>query len=375
MLMATNGPSINAFLARRPAFFQNEGLEGSYLERIARLKERMVAPSAAKPFVVISGAGPAGLMRAIQSISNGNRTIVIEKRTENALGLANTVVLDPEAIRMLKYGGIYQYLIENRLIFPPDRHGFITVRLMDLGNAMKAVVKDLSDELLILYDSKIESVRERFNKIDLVIESNGERSAISAVEIFVNAEGSRSTTNALLQIGRKTVLAKVPVIAAIYKDTRPEIRGIKTFFEYLGKSMYYTAKTISIHVQFIFSIIFFKSFRNEMSGSLILKTPMQTYLGAGFSDEVYEKIQDLQMDIDDKRGLLGRAPSVAERKRCEALVARAEKKYHSYVESRLNFSLCLANMISVLARVFGRGEGYCPPMSWHRSIDSFTMYF
>jgi hypothetical protein len=155
LIMAFNFEyGIDDFYKRRGVdVFGNVDLEPSFRETIETLKAK-IAASDEKPKVVILGGGPAGLMRAIQSISNGNPTLVIEKRAENASGRANTVALTSDTIKMLKYCGIYQYLMENKWIYPPNASGIVCVRLGDLEKAMKAVLQELNlNQQTIQYNS------------------------------------------------------------------------------------------------------------------------------------------------------------------------------------------------------------------------------
>lgn len=339
---------ITSFFVRRQDFFKGINIEGSFSERIQDLKSKIKAKSHHKPTIVILGAGPAGLFRAIQSISNGNPTTVIERRSEDAAGRINTVALTATTIQMLQYCGIYQYLMEKGLIYPPNRSGYICVRLADLELAMKEVLNRLGGS--IQYDSKISKIDSQSDKINLNVESLKGVKTLSGIDILVNAEGSRSTTNALLGIGRTEVLPPIPVIAAIFKDNRPKIVGIGSLLSYAGKSVLDVALTIHYHIQFIFKFVISSNFRRQITGALILKTPKQIYVGCGFSDEINNRLLSLKEAVAKKKG--------------------AEEEYQAFAKQWINHSICLANLVALI-QFFCRGPHLY--MGCHRSLESFEV--
>jgi len=355
---------ITTFLERRRDVFGEVNVEGSFGERIKDLQNRMNAQSNHKPVVVISGAGPAGLLRAVQSISNGNPTRVIEKRSEDAVGLMNTVALTKHTIVMLQYCGIYQYLRENKLIYPPNSSGYISVRLADLRDAMKAVSRALGVHAVIQYDSTIIAVDEQSDKIKLVVQSLNETKSTEEVDIFVNAEGSHSTTNGLLGIRRTEVLPHIPVIAAIYRDNRPKIRGICSLLKYVVKSFIYVATTIYHHVIFIFRFLLSKRFRWQFTGALILKTPNQNYVGCGYSDEINKQLLSLEKVVKEKKEALKNAQIDPEELKI------AEEEYNTFAKRWVNYSICFANLVA-LTQCFGKGPHLS--MGGHLSFDKFTV--
>lgn len=335
----------------------HEEVSGTYAERIERLKQQVKPQTETRQKVVILGAGPAGLIRAITSIMNGNPTHIIEKRAENAPKRDNTVGLEPGTVDELKKLGVYQYLVENKLIFPEkaklsdDKQYTITsgisVRLGDLEEALKTVLKEIRPEQEIVYQSTVAEINDEHPKLSLTIESTeNQRSVIDNIGILVNTEGSRSTTNRLLEIGRTSVLATRPAIAAIFKDRRPKITSAGSFFRYIGLSIAYLAKTIHYHTLFIFKFIFCASFRRECLGVLI-KTPGQTYMGCGFSNRVNARIGALRKVISEKKQAFEAATTPKEKKLADRELKKAEKKYHSYLEDRANLGLCAVNFINL----------------------------
>jgi len=146
-------------------------IEGSFLERIHDLKSTMPPQTETKQKVVILGAGPAGLIRAITSIMNGNPTQIIEKRSEKESGRQNTIHLNLGTVYQLVHLGAYQYLLENKLIYPQKNLDSINVRLVDLEEALKAVLKGIQPAQQITYHSKLEAIDSSQKKLNLTIES------------------------------------------------------------------------------------------------------------------------------------------------------------------------------------------------------------
>lgn len=273
--------------------------------------------------MVISGAGPAGLIRAIQAISNGNPTRIIEKRSETAKGRTNIVALTEKTIVMLKYLGGYPYLIENNLIYPPNKDGYISVRLTDLEKSLKIILHRLKPELKIEYSSTIKQIVPAQDKISLITESSDQQTTISDVDILMNAEGARSSTNMLLGIGRTEVLPTTPVIAAMCRDDRPDITGLSSLFVYGGKSIAQMAITVYYHTIFFFKYLFSSDFRKQITGALILPTPGQNYVGCGFSDEINNRLHELNKNSNNQ-------------------------EYVAFASYWINLAICAANMVSFL---------------------------
>lgn len=332
---------------------KEEKIKGTFLERVAILKQEMLRQSDHKPTVVILGAGPAGLIRAITSILNGNPTQIFEKRSESAPGRENAVLLETETVYQLQSLGVYQYLVEHNMIFPEkifkadDVLRSIEVRLGDLEVALKALIKELQPAQEINYGKKLCEIDRRREKLTLTIESvDQQRTIIENVGILVNAEGSRSTTNQLLGIDRIKVLPEKPAIAVIFKDKRPRIHGFSSLFRYIGISIGYIAKTVYYHAIFIFKFIIFKSFRRECFG-VFLRTPGQVYLGCGFSPEINQHIQQFKQEIADKDKALNQASTQKERAHCQETLIAAKKKYRSFLKRRSNLGLCAVNFINL----------------------------
>ena len=299
--------------------------------------------------VTILGAGPAGLIRAIESIMDNHKTLVIERRAAEE-GRVNTVALNKETMPILKKYGIYQWLLENNLVFPYNEEArpYLSVRLKDLERAMKAVIQELApEEQIIQYESTIKQISIANPKVAIQLQTG---QWVRDIDLLVNGEGSRSSTNALLQIGRREVLEKVPVIAAIFEDTRPKITGVGSFFVYIGKSIVQSMVSIYYYAIFFFKFIFqgerFWNPDRTIAGSLILKTPGQNYLGCGFSKEHSKELLALQKQVEDIRQELEQNDTPEMR---EQLV-NAEAEFNAFASYWINLSFCAANVLAFLIK-------------------------
>ena len=331
------------------------------MEALKQLRQQALTNSSNRPSIVISGGGPAGLIRAIDALVTGNPVTVIEKRKEDARVRDNTVLLQGSTVSLLKFYGVYQYLLEKGLVFR-EVNGNCNVRLGDLEEAMKAAITQLTPEKTIHFDSTIERVNSYPNsKADIVIRSPSGAKNFNAVDLLVVAEGAHSPTNQLLGNRRVTVLPSIPVIAAIFKDDRPQIRGVSTFFQYVGKSLANTATSVYYYTIFFFKVVFqgehiFNKNR-KIAGSLILKTPSQNYLGCGLSKEETEVmksvIQNLKNAKDELEVAKKQNDSHEKLAPLNQKVKAAQAEWDRYMKYWTAMSFCSANILGIVISIFG----------------------
>lgn len=303
-----------------------------YQQKIAALKAAIPSGGGSKVSVLISGASISGLIRAIQARLSGSPTTVIEKRSEDAPGRENTVSLDDEAVDVLKQYAVYDYLIENQLI-NVEKPGSLVVRIKDLEIAMMAVLKEISPETAIQYDSQIIEIIERVAQTAIVAIRNkdGETTRV-APHLLVIAEGARSSTNELLGNSRIQVLPKVPVVAAIFKSREWSCSAIPGMIGDIFTHLYYT-------LLFLFKMTFggeniFNSER-RIRGAIILPTPGQNYVGFTLDKEGSEELKQL----------------------AEQYRKTNDRKIKSELDASLNYwshlSFAFANALAIFAKVTG----------------------
>jgi hypothetical protein len=363
--------------------------EPSFTDKIQELRraqaatvQSKTADSAFSPKVVILGAGPAGLMRAIESLLRGNETIVIEKREAGKEGRSNTVALTEETIQQLKACGVYQYLSEQGRIFPPTKWGYLSVRIGDLEAAMRAVIASLSpNHPVIVYGQRVIDIDEIGRKVCLTLQEstkNAQKKEIRNIDVLVNTEGAKSSTNELLGITRTTVLPKVPVIAAIFEDHRPRITGLGSFFEYVGKTLVNLATSIYYWAIFIFKLIFqgerFESPSRTIGGALILTTPDQNYLGCGFNREMSQRLVALKESRDAKKAALDQLKARnADVQKAEESFLEAEEAYNSLAHYWIKLSFCAANFFSFLIDIYNLFGIDTPGFHHFNSASTFPL--
>ncbi len=257
--------------------------------------------SNSKLFVVVSGAGPAGLSCALEAIKNGNRVRVLEEGGPESKGRPQSVILIPNTVRFLKKHGIYQTLLENKLIYPA-KEGQCTVRLVDLEKTMREAVE--SHGVKIEYNAAITKIfkDQVTDKATLTLNNT---SCVESVDLLINAEGHHSKTNSFFENHRVEVYDKQPILVSILKDDRPPIEDIKSFVIYSSKTARNVAMTIYYHVIYLFRAIFwnehFLDSKRQIAAAVTLRTPGQHHVGFGFSKGLSEKLISLSENV--KSGL------------------------------------------------------------------------
>ncbi|MEX1012097.1 MAG: FAD-dependent monooxygenase [Waddliaceae bacterium] len=281
--------------------------------------------------VVISGAGPAGLACALNCLKEGYSVSILEKRKEISPGRAQAVILDSKTVDILEEHNIYRYLLENHLVFP-IRDNRLRVRLTDLEDALKIALKTYYPKVEIQYENSIREIEEKDEKIQLFLNDGTE---IDQVDYLINAEGFRSRINEITQNRRETLLDQFPVIVSILKDDRPNIKSVKSFAEYVVKSMRNIACFTYYFSIYLFKALFcnehFLSSKRHLSISQTLKTPGQHNVSLGFTKEKHEKFLQLVEEVE--RG------------------QRPQKDLDSFVRFWTNIALCEVTAFSCLAKI------------------------
>lgn len=338
----------------------------SFQERIDSLKQermRSLNHDSQRPSVAIFGGGPAGLSRAIEALLNGNPVVVHEKRKQDAIKRENTVRINKESYPILHYYGVYSYLLEKGLIFP-QKKGEFDVRLGDLEEAMTAVIQGLSSEDVIKYGTELERIDSHSGrKADVVVKTAEGQSRLNSVGVIVVAEGARSPTNEkLLGSRRITVLPSIPVVAALFKDDRPRIAGVSTFFEYVGKTMIHTAANVYYHTLFLFKCVFQAEHifnpNRKIGGTVGLSTPGQNYLGLVLSKTETEEGIHLSEALKRAKEdlVLARQQNRAEEQiaSLEEKVTKAQEASDSYFKYWTYLSCCFDNVFNIMLFILGK---------------------
>lgn len=332
------------------------------------------SPPRAKPHILIIGAGPAGLLRAIIAILNGNTVTLIEKRAENANGRDNTValhndVLNEDPVEILKKYGIYDYLEKEHLILPPTSQG-LTIRLGDLEKAMKAVLSNLTKDEIIQYNSEVVEIHSKDNKAEVLVKNKDGKITKYTPDILVAADGAHGTTQKHLGISREEALEKLPVVAAIFKDNRPRIVSVGTFFKYLGITLLNTLKKIYYFTIFFFKMIFqcehIFNQKRVIRGGLILKTPGQNYVGYCLNKSESEKLVQDAKNVEDCQA----KQADAEQTNDPSKIQEAKKALDASIKQRDNRLTYYAHLSFFFANTYSFCHFFarllcCKKREWH----------
>lgn len=341
----------------------------TYLKKIESLKierDQALKTYVNPPRIAILGGGPAGLLRALYGLLSGSPVTLIEKRRQDAPGRENTVALSPQTQSILRDLGVYYYLQDKGLTHPIQEQEFLSVRLKDLEEAIKAVIAELTDDQVIHYSAQLKAFDSDPNrKADLIIDDNGKELRLNAVDLVVVAEGAHSETNEQLLGNRRiAILPSIPVITALFKDDRPHISGVSTFFQYVGKTLANTAVSVYYHTLFLFSFIFkgerFSNPNRKIAGALTLSTPKQNYLGCGLSKIETEEMQRVLKNCDEANERFERAkqqtPHLPLLDRLESDLQKAQKEKDIYLNHWVAMSFCCANILKMYQFLFMKGK-------------------
>lgn len=323
-----------------------------------------------KMHVVIIGGGPCGLVRAIQSLLLGFPTTVIEKRSSMDIGRENAVQLSAEAIEILKEFGVWDYLLENKLIHTPSDKSLI-VRVGDLEKALKEVINSLSDEPVIRYDSTV----EKSDSVGrLTIRSGNRREQIQPGLLYF-ADGARSSTaRRLCDEKRVEILPKVPVVAAIFQDRtysfRDPCRSAKNVMMAVKDDMrhaYYMG-LFACKTLFQGEHVFNK--KRQITGSLILPTPGQNYLGFSLNKTESEILSDKNRRVQDCQQQLKVAEQEGNAEKIEiqkGKLTRAKASLQSALSHWSHLAFCQANTLAFLSRILRSKSQF--QWAWWKPLD------
>ena len=194
--------------------------------------------------VLIIGAGPAGLIRAISATLQGLKTVVLESRPEDAPRRPQIAVIRSEAvIALLDQLGALDFLFKENRIFPFGRLK-LEVSLGDLELAFTAVLRlvaaDEPDRIvpdqIVQYGVIVERIDVEQGLARVVARKSGHKSDQQVLlsfspRLIVIADGKRSPTSALLGISRRPRFRSHTGIIAIF---RADAGGLSPLRRMLG---------------------------------------------------------------------------------------------------------------------------------------------
>lgn len=221
--------------------------------------------------VLIVGAGPAGLIRAIAATMQGLKTIVLELRPEHAAKRPQIVVIRSHTvISLLEQLGVIDFLFKENRIFPLGRLQ-LEVSLADLELAFLGVLRAVATDasaLSIHYGAAIERIDQVGGFARVVARQPDRRTLLSfAPQIVVIADGKHGTTSSLLGISRREQLHSHTGIIAIF---RAGSRSLSRWHRLLGD--------ITSKLNYAFHRYLSRRGRRLLAGT-ILQVPGHHYLG------------------------------------------------------------------------------------------------
>lgn len=171
--------------------------------------------------VLIVGAGPAGLIRAISATLQGLKTTVLELRPEHATRRPQIAVIRSQTvIALLDRLGVIDFLFKENRIFPLGRLQ-LEVSLGDLELAFETILRLLAadeQDRIVQYGTVIERI-DREQGLARVIASKSDRRTLLSFSphLIVIADGKRSPTSRLLGISRRDRFNSHTGIIAIFR--------------------------------------------------------------------------------------------------------------------------------------------------------------
>jgi hypothetical protein len=186
--------------------------------------------------VLIVGAGPAGLIRAISATLQGLKTVVLELRPEDGPKRPQIVVIRSQAvIALLDQLGVVDFLFKETRIFPFGQLQ-LEVSLADLELAFEAILRFVTadeQDQIVQRGTFIERIDQEQGLARVTARKSDQQTLLSfSPQLIVIADGKRSPTSAVLGITRRDRFHSHTGIIAIF---RAEGRGLSQWRRMLGE--------------------------------------------------------------------------------------------------------------------------------------------
>jgi 2-polyprenyl-6-methoxyphenol hydroxylase-like FAD-dependent oxidoreductase len=191
--------------------------------------------------VIISGAGPAGLMLACELGLAGVRSVVVERDAEPRVD-APGVAINPATIELLDQRGLMDELREGALVLPTEHFGFVFLDATQLGRPHEnthLVLQPRIERTLerravelgaeILRGRELVELREDEDGVTVTLRTSG-GSEVLRGRYLVGCDGANSTVRRLTGIGFPGVSAPfhgiVGDIEIDHSEIAPELIGV-----------------------------------------------------------------------------------------------------------------------------------------------------
>ena len=232
--------------------------------------------------VLIVGAGPAGLMRAVSATLHGLPTTVLELRPENAPRRPQIVVIRSKAvIALLDRLGVIDFLFKENRIFSLGRLR-LEVSLADTELALTTILSFVTADdhhQIVKYGTCVERI-EQDQKFARVTARKSDERIYFSPQLLVIADGGHSPTSELLSITRREQVRSHTGIIAIF---RADASGLPRLRRMLGELLSKLNYTFHRHV----------SRRGAgLEAGTILQVPGHHYLGLDLMPDEEMRLRD-----------------------------------------------------------------------------------
>ena len=192
--------------------------------------------------VLIVGAGPAGLMRAVSATLHGLPTTVLELRPENAPRRPQIVVIRSKAvIALLEQLGVIDFLFKENRIFSLGRLR-LEVSLADTELALTTILSFVTADdhhQIVQYGTCVERI-EQDQKIARVTARKSDERIYFSPQLLVIADGGHSPTSELLSIPGASKSARTPASSRSFELMRAGLPRLRRMLGELLSKLNYT---------------------------------------------------------------------------------------------------------------------------------------
>lgn len=295
------------------------------------------------PHVLIAGAGPGGLIRAILAALSGCNVTVIEKRSKESEERPNVLVLGKDTgkdLQILEFLGVTQKIKDNLGSF----YGLVNVQIDHLVYALKDTLFNIMGEECIKYEHAIRGVsrnktmvcpyimeigKEDYGQLKnqkLMIEERDMLNETDVADIIVIADGAHSETSHLFGVEKLCLAEKTDIL-------------ISTFTQQEDISLFDSLSQIIVGAREGINLV---QKKYPKTGNILFTVPGKDYLIKGVKDEdmekpLYKNLQKLN-SIKRKIKLLQRSINQNyDSKKYDRLIVLKEEKKALWNECKSEF--------------------------------------
>ncbi len=244
--------------------------------------------------VLIIGAGPAGLIRAISAALQGVKVVVLESRPEDGTRRPQIVVIRSHAvIALLEQLGVIDFLFKENQIFPLGRLK-LEVSLAGLELAFQTVLRLLTadeQEQIVHHETVVERIDQDGGLARVTARKSDHQVVSFSPQLIVIADGKRSPTSALLGISRRDQFHSHTGIIAIFRNNGAGLSHVRRMMGALSSKLTYA----------------FHRYVSRKGAALlagtILQVPGHHYLGLDLARDEEMRLRDAIKRAEEEKAL------------------------------------------------------------------------